>query len=228
MDVEKAVATFLAFGLGLIILFLVLLIAWCVFYYMGVWKLYKKAGRPGWNAIVPFYNRYVLCEMVGLKWYWFLMSVSLYIVHIVLNGNGGTIILIADLAALIANINIYYNLSKKLNKDSSWVILLFLFGGVMLPLLGYGKDEWYANALVTPNGFFDSFGGNSGQQVQGSVPVQGVQPVQPEVAQQFAQGVQPVQPSEVQQTTSEPVQSVASKQEQSTVVDLPTNTNNNN
>lgn len=29
------------------------------------WMLYDKAGKPGWTSIVPFYNLYVLTEIVG-------------------------------------------------------------------------------------------------------------------------------------------------------------------
>lgn len=30
---------------------------------VGMWKVFVKAGKPGWAAIVPFYNVYCLCEM---------------------------------------------------------------------------------------------------------------------------------------------------------------------
>lgn len=42
----------------------------------GNWLLYKKAGQPGWKSIIPFYNNYVLFQIVDLNpW----LSLLLYI-----------------------------------------------------------------------------------------------------------------------------------------------------
>ena len=29
------------------------------------WRIFVKAGRPGWASLIPFYNLYVLCEIVS-------------------------------------------------------------------------------------------------------------------------------------------------------------------
>ena len=35
----------------------------------GLWKLFVKAGRPGWEALVPFYREYVMAQLTGrAKW----------------------------------------------------------------------------------------------------------------------------------------------------------------
>ncbi len=34
---------------------------------VATWKLYKKAGEPGWAAIVPFYNSYIMYKISGKK-----------------------------------------------------------------------------------------------------------------------------------------------------------------
>jgi hypothetical protein len=31
----------------------------------GAWKMFEKAGKPGWAAIIPIYNGIVLLEIVG-------------------------------------------------------------------------------------------------------------------------------------------------------------------
>ncbi len=37
----------------------------------GLWKMFEKAGEPGWAGIIPFYNQYKLCEKVMANpWYW--------------------------------------------------------------------------------------------------------------------------------------------------------------
>ncbi len=43
----------------------------------GLWKMFVKAGQPGWFALVPFYNLYLLVQMVGLPVVWFYYFVIL-------------------------------------------------------------------------------------------------------------------------------------------------------
>ena len=120
-DVESALSSILAAGLIIILFVFLLLIAWLVFYYVGVWKLYKKAGRPGWNAIVPFYNDFVLVEMVGLKWYWFLIDI---IVSIASSFASGLLYWLLWLVSIGVKVNIFYNMSKKFGKDAGWIVLI--------------------------------------------------------------------------------------------------------
>lgn len=51
---------------------------------IGKWKLFEKAGKKGWEAIIPYYSSWVLVEISGCEWWFFLiimfssiMSVSL-------------------------------------------------------------------------------------------------------------------------------------------------------
>ena len=39
----------------------------------GIWKTFTKAGKPGWAAIVPFYNLFVLVEISGRPVLWFFL-----------------------------------------------------------------------------------------------------------------------------------------------------------
>lgn len=70
MDIESLILTL---G-GLLIVLGIFLLAWAIFYVIGLWKMFEKAGQPGWKAIVPYYNTWTLVEIVGLNWYWFLVA----------------------------------------------------------------------------------------------------------------------------------------------------------
>lgn len=50
----------------------------------GLWKMFAKAGQPGWMALVPFYNIYVMVQLVGLPIVWFYYFVILIAVGSVL------------------------------------------------------------------------------------------------------------------------------------------------
>ncbi|MCB0339628.1 MAG: hypothetical protein KDD53_08490, partial [Bdellovibrionales bacterium] len=39
----------------------------------GSWKMYQKAGRQGWECLIPFYNFFVLLGIIGKPWWWFLL-----------------------------------------------------------------------------------------------------------------------------------------------------------
>ena len=44
---------------------------WGIVAIVGMWKMFEKAGEPGWKAIIPFYNEYILCDKVMKNpWYW--------------------------------------------------------------------------------------------------------------------------------------------------------------
>ena len=132
----------------------IILIAFLVFYVIGLWKLFKKAGKQGWEAIIPYYNTWTLVEIVGLKWWWFLIAIVSSIISLLGLDN---LSFIGTIASLVANINIYYNLSKIFNKSTGWIVLSVFFGWVTIPLLGYSNSEvWNAEARVTPNGLFDA------------------------------------------------------------------------
>ena len=57
----------LGFGSILIISFV------AIFYIYVQWRIYEKAGKPGWAAIIPIYNTLILLEIVGKPWWWILL-----------------------------------------------------------------------------------------------------------------------------------------------------------
>lgn len=61
---------------GLLIFFLIIIlislaIAICTI--VGQWRAFKKAGKGGWEAIIPIYNQIVLCQIVGVNPWWILI-----------------------------------------------------------------------------------------------------------------------------------------------------------
>ncbi|MDE5889348.1 MAG: hypothetical protein K2H20_04945 [Bacilli bacterium] len=152
-DTEALESLIVVLG-GFIIIAVIALIAWLIFYIIGMWKMYEKAGQPGWKAIIPYYNTWTLVEIAGLNWYWFLVALASTVISVL--GLEG-ISFVGSIAGLIANINIYHNLSKKFNKSTGWIVLSVFFGGFTLPILGYSKaDVWNSAVAVTPNGLFDA------------------------------------------------------------------------
>lgn len=153
----SASKVFAAF-LGLVVMFLFFVIAiaviFIVFTIVGNYKLFQKAGYNGWEAIVPFYNLWILVKIAGLKEYWFIGLVATYLANII--GRGGEFFTIAAIVAMFARAGVSYNLSKKFNKSETWFILSLFFSGITLPLLGYSNtDKYDKDKVVCENAFFN-------------------------------------------------------------------------
>ena len=56
---------------ALLAVYILIMIAIYVVTVIGLWKMYVKAGRPGWAAIIPIYNWWVWVEMIGRPRWWF-------------------------------------------------------------------------------------------------------------------------------------------------------------
>lgn len=153
MEVYEELVDLFAAAIGIFIVLLIVFIAIMVVILIGHWKMYKKAGKEGWEAIIPIYSDYILVQIAGLNWWWFLIPIGASII------GGMDIPVISGLmsiVSLVANANIAYNISKKFNKSTAWFVVSIFFGGFTYAFLGYSStDKYESNAATTKNGFVD-------------------------------------------------------------------------
>ena len=137
--------------LGGSIIVLLLLLVFYVFYVIGLWKLFEKAGKEGWKAIIPFYNTFVLVEISGLNWWYFLIAISGTICSIL--GIDG-LNYICNLASLAVNFFIFYNLAKKMKQQPIGFAVASIFvAPIITMVLGFSSKYTYdKNIVVSPNG----------------------------------------------------------------------------
>jgi len=86
----------------------------------GMWRIFEKAGKPGWAAIIPIYNTIVLLEIVGKPMWWLLL-------------------LIFPCTSLIFAIWAINLLSKSFGQSEGFTIGLILLPFIFYPLLGFGN-----------------------------------------------------------------------------------------
>ena len=91
------------------------------------WKVFTKAGQPGWAAIIPIYNWYILCKIVGRPGWWVILFFIPFINFII------GIILCIDLA-------------KSFGKGVGFAIGLILLGIIFFPILGFGSAQYQGPA----------------------------------------------------------------------------------
>ena len=92
------------------------------------WKIFSKAGQPGWAAIIPIYNWIVWCKIVGRPAWWVLLLLICFPIFF--------IILSIDLA-------------KSFGKGVGFAIGLILLSIIFFPILGFGSAT-YQGPSATP------------------------------------------------------------------------------
>lgn len=121
---------------------------------IGMWKIFKKAGKKGWEAIIPYYNIWTLNKISGCKWWFFLLAISTTIISF--SGTAVEDIANLDFIASIANIfamyMINYNIAKKFSKSHGYAIGMTLLPFIFYLILGFGKDKFDNKIKVSPFG----------------------------------------------------------------------------
>jgi len=110
------------FGLIVYLAFLVLIIA-------SMWKIFVKAGKPGWAAIVPIYNIIVFLEVIGRPLWWIVLFL---------------IPLVNVIVGFIASVD----LAKSFGKGIGFALGLIFLGPIFLPILGFGSDRYQGPAAA--------------------------------------------------------------------------------
>jgi len=88
-----------------------------------MWKVFTKAGQPGWASIIPIYNLYIWCKIVGRPGWWILLMLIPFVNIIV------GIILCIDMA-------------KSFGNGAGFGIGLALLGVIFIPILGFGSAQY--------------------------------------------------------------------------------------
>lgn len=118
---------FLEHGAGwlfaLVLLFWVFGLILAVLTIVAQWFVFKKAGLPGWAAIIPVYNMIVLLQTVNRPWWWIFMF----------------FIPVANIVFQIITLN---DLSKSFGKGPGFTVGLVFLPFVFLPILGFGKAQY--------------------------------------------------------------------------------------
>ena len=94
----------------------------------GWWKIFVKAGKPGWAAIIPIYNVIVLLQIVQKPLWWILLLL---------------IPLVNFVVAIIVNLE----LARRFGKGTAFGLGLAFLSFIFAPILGFG-DATYQPAVA--------------------------------------------------------------------------------
>jgi hypothetical protein len=117
-------------GAALLLIILIPILAAWVVVIAGMWKMFVKAGRGGWEAIIPFLNTDGLCKIAGRPGWWLLLFFIPFVNFVVL------IIVLIDLA-------------RAFGKGTGFGVLTAFFPFIGFCILGFGQAR-YLGPQVTP------------------------------------------------------------------------------
>jgi hypothetical protein len=113
------------FWIGFIAFILVMIIA--------QWKVFEKAGQPGWACIIPIYNIYIMTKIAGKPGIWTLLCLIPFI-------------------NIIFIVWLYNMISKSFGHDEGFTVGLLLLSFIFWPILGFGKSK-YLGPYGNPEAF---------------------------------------------------------------------------
>jgi hypothetical protein len=93
----------------------------------GLWKTFAKAGEPGWAAIIPFYNLYVMTKIAGKPGWWVLLC-------------------LIPLVNFVIFIIISIGIAKNFGKGAGFGLGLFFLGPIFYGILGFGDAQYQPTA----------------------------------------------------------------------------------
>ena len=110
---------------------LLVICAVALFEIISTWKVFTKAGKPGWASIIPIYNAIVILHIAGRPTWWFLLY------------------LIPGVNIVIACI-VMHDFSKSFGHGIGFTLGLILLSGIFFPILAWGDSQYLGPAGKTP------------------------------------------------------------------------------
>lgn len=102
---------------------IILICAIALLQIIAQWKVFTKAGQPGWACIIPIYNLYIMTKIAGKPGIWVLW-------------------MIIPLVNIVFIIWLYNMISKSFGHDEGFTVGLILLGIIFWPILGFGSSKY--------------------------------------------------------------------------------------
>lgn len=112
---------------------IIFIIALVVLMIASWWKIFTKAGQPGWAAIVPIYNLVIMLKVAGKPTWWI------------------AIILLVPIVNYVFLIMMFHGISKNFGHGVGMTLGLIFLGIIFVPVLAFG-DSKYVGAAGSTDG----------------------------------------------------------------------------
>ncbi len=92
------------------------------------WKMFEKAGEPGWGCIIPIYNFYLMCKIGGKPGWWVLL-------------------MLVPIVQIVVLVLVLLGVAKGFGKGTGFAVGMIVLPFVFFCLLGFG-DATYDRSLA--------------------------------------------------------------------------------
>lgn len=103
-------------------------LAFVAFYFVAMWKIFTKAGQPGWGSLVPIYNLYLMVKIAKRPDWWIILAL-IPILNLI------TIVLIFDIA-------------KHFGRGVGFALGMLFLPFIFFPILAFGEAQYDATPLA--------------------------------------------------------------------------------
>jgi hypothetical protein len=100
-----------------------------VFFVVCWWKIFTKAGQPGWAILIPFYNIYVMLKIAGKPGWWL-------------------VLFFVPLVNFVIMILMIVGIAQSFGKGTGFILGLIFLTIIFIPILAFGESK-YVGATST-------------------------------------------------------------------------------
>jgi len=113
------------------LLFFVLYLGIALFFIICYWKVFAKAGQPGWGVLIPIYNLYLWVKIAGKSGWW----VLLYLIPLV---------------NFVIHIIVCLEVAKAFGKSTGFAVLMIFLLPIAMIILAFGSAVYTAPGTLPP------------------------------------------------------------------------------
>ncbi len=96
-----------------------------------MWRVFSKAGQPGWGVLIPIYNAYLACKVAGRPGWW-------------------VILLLIPVVNIIVGVILHVDIARNFGKGIGFALGLIFLGCIFYPILGFGSAQYQGRARAQP------------------------------------------------------------------------------
>ncbi len=94
-----------------------------IFFIIANWKIFTKAGKPGWASLIPIYSNIVMFRIAKMSGFWVL-------------------VLLIPVVNVVILFIMYYNIAINFNRGLGTALGLYFFPYIFIPILAFGSATY--------------------------------------------------------------------------------------
>lgn len=171
VSAETGVGIFVMVMLAIYGIVMLVALAFGIVSIIAYWKLFEKAGEPGWKAIIPYYNTFKLAQiatgsnlvgwiLIGLSAVYLVLTVVMQVAMAFFDSDDSAFMLIMILFYLLAMMfslgvaglsgYTHFMLGKSFGKPTVWNVLMIFFSPFLIIAMGFDKNLTYIGPKGEP------------------------------------------------------------------------------